>query len=307
MKPDKLNFADIEQVNSVYYELFSSNFLNDKVIDFLTSNIRSKKNSNVEPRIWIRRECGEFSQRVFPVVFSDMLINGFCYTDRIIKKIDSECIEKPINEAYNLWVLHKNMYHYTEDNEKYITMLINNEFRMGVKVRFFRILINELLKIAKHLFSGINLQDIDISSTDFSKAYLIRCNFYKTNLTRADFSDAVINESSLKSAKCMKSNFRKISMYGVNAYRTNFNNADLMSEKLEKTSRVSCQEREVQQAESAEIRETVSGMEGTAATGTTEGASNGAATGSTQMSGGTAAGSGATAAEVASSGFEATV
>ena len=63
------------------------------------------------------------------------------------------------------------------------------------------------------------------------------------------------------------------------------------------------QEQEVQQAESAGA----SGMEGTATTGTTEGSSTGTADGNTQMPGGTTAGSGQTAAEVASSGFEATV
>ena len=63
------------------------------------------------------------------------------------------------------------------------------------------------------------------------------------------------------------------------------------------------QEQEVQQTESAGV----SGMEGTATTGTTEGSSTGTADGNTQMPGGTTAGSGATAAEVASSGFEATV
>lgn len=241
LKPDKLNSDDIEQINIVYYELFSSNFLNEKVIEFLASNIRSEKKSNIETRTWIKRECSNFSQRVFPVVFSDMLINGFCYTDRIIKKIDSECIEKPINESYNLWVLYKKIYSYTKTNENYITMLINHEFKLGSKVKFFRILINELLSINKQLFSEINLQDIDISGTDFSKAYLFQCNYYKTNLIGADFSDAVINEGSLKSAKCMRGNFRKIYMNQVDANRTNFNNANLMNAELQKTNLKSTQ------------------------------------------------------------------
>lgn len=233
IKPDILSKDDIEYLNHIFYKLFSSNFLNDKVIEFLVSNIKVEMKSNFKNCVWIRRECASLTQRVFPIVFSDMLINGFYYSNERSEKIDSECIERPINESYNLWVLFKHLYGYANKNEEYIAMLINSDFKIGLRVRFFRILINELLSINKQLFSEVDLQDIDFSNVDFSKAYLYKCNFLKTTLKKADFSNSIIDQSNMRLAKCNEANFRNTDIKNVCAIKTVFNNADLSYGKLD--------------------------------------------------------------------------
>lgn len=234
IKPDKLSRDDIEYLNQIFYKLFSSNFLNDKVIEFLVSNIKVEMKSNFNNCVWIKRECASLTQRVFPIVFSDMLINGFYYSNERSEKIDSECIERPINESYNLWVLFKYLYSYANEKEEYITMLINSDFKIGLRVRFFRILINELLSINKQLFSQVDLQDIDFSNVDFSKAYLYKCNFFKTTLKKADFSNSTINQSNMRLAKCNEANFRNTDIKNVCAIKSVFNNADLSYGRLDR-------------------------------------------------------------------------
>ena len=222
-----------EYLNIVYYELFSNNFLNDKVLSFLISYIKYEIGKDTSDSAWIRCESREFTKRIFPRVFSDMLINGFCFTNKIIEKLDSECIEKPINESYNLWIIYKALYMHSKFNTEYITMLINEEFKNRNKVRLFRILVNEMLSVNNKLFSGINLKNMDLGRVMFSKATLDNCNFSNSNLLSVDFSDANLLNCNFVSSNCVEANFRKSRVKNVNAWKAIFSNSDFGNAVLE--------------------------------------------------------------------------
>lgn len=115
--------------------------------------------------------------------------------------------------------------------------------------------------------------------------------------------NAKIEKEMFRLKKMMRSNREQ----RKNRHRGEENQELLMAdmEYLKRKIELMREEHEVQQAEAAEVRDaTTGGMEGTVTGGESSGETVG---GGTQLSGGTEAGSGATAAEVASSGFEAMV